>query len=140
MTPLTYQIRRDEYNQFFLVAKRGAILVGSAEGYPTDEGALYVKWLGVEPRYRRHGYGAAMVSALEESAVQWGYKVIVLNPADQRAISFWEAMGYRKTREYRAWSKSLSGTLRELAPANPTVGPPLPQGLRQFWPNQPADP
>ena len=141
MTPLTFQVRRDEYNQFFLTATREGKLVGQAEGYPyTEEGALYLKWLSVEPRYRRHGYGTEMVSALEELAAQWGYRTIILNPADQRAISFWEAMGYRKGREYRAWYKPLSATLRDLAPANPTVGPPLPEGLRLFWPGQPAEP
>jgi ribosomal protein S18 acetylase RimI-like enzyme len=81
-----------------------------------------------------------MVSALEELAAEWGYKAIILNPRDQRAILFWEAMGYRKRREYHAWYKSLSVSLDDLAPVNPTLGPPLPQGLRQFWPNQPPDP
>lgn len=117
--------------------------MGWAEGFPDTEGsALYLKWLSVDPRYRRHGYGARLVSELEELAAGWGYDTIALHPGDRRAALFWEAMGYRMKEgdPYGKWHKPLSLTLRDLAPANPTVGPPLPQGLRLFWPNQPAEP
>ena len=143
MTPLTFQVRRDEFNQFFLTATRGGKLVGQAEGYPdTEEGSLYLKWLSVEPRYRRHGYGTALVSALENLAAEWGYEAVVLKPGDRRAALFWEAMGYRMKRGdlYGKWHKPLSLTLRDLAPANPALGPPVPQGFRLFWPNQPGEP
>ena len=138
MPAVQFVVQRDEFQQFFLQARRGAVLVGNAEGYPESPGVLFIKWLGVEPRYRRHGYGTEMVRELERLAQEWGYHSIALSARDRRAADFWEAMGYRRTQTGHSWAKRLEDV--DLFPTAPNVGPPLPRQARVFWPGQPPEP
>lgn len=140
MPELAVEITRDEYRQFFLEARRGDTRVGYAEGYEHSPDTIFIKWLGVEPRYRRHGYGTVMVQKVEQFAIQSGYHSIALQPRDRRSASFWAAMGYqmRQGDQYGYWFRQLEDL--DLIPNRPDVGPPLPRQARVFWPGRPQEP
>ena len=140
MVELQFDVKRDEYQQFFLQARRGSTIVGNAEGYPDSPGVLFIKWLGVGSRYRRHGYGTEMVRELERLAQGWGYHSIALSVNDRRSAAFWEAMGYtwRQGDEPRRRLKRLEDL--DLVPNSPAAGPPVPRELRVFWPGRPLEP
>ncbi|MGI8332492.1 GNAT family N-acetyltransferase [Actinomadura scrupuli] len=76
-------------------------LVGFAEillAHPVD-GDPWIGLLLVDGRLRRHGYGRAIATALEdrfrdEGAGRAGLAVLENNP---EALAFWTALGYRET-------------------------------------------
>jgi len=53
-----------------------------------------VRYMAVSPDYQRHGIGAAILNALEETAMQWRMQTILLNSRES-AVGFYQRQGYQ---------------------------------------------
>jgi putative acetyltransferase len=86
-------------------AAGGVFLIGHLEGIPVacgalrpmDASAVEVKRMYVHDTHRGHGFGRAMLAALEEIASERGYRVIRLETGDGQpeAIALYESDGYQ---------------------------------------------
>ena len=86
-------------------AAGGVFLIGSSDGQavacgalrPMEAGAVEVKRMYVRDTHRGHGFGRAMLAALEEIARERGYRVIRLETGDGQpeAIALYESAGYQ---------------------------------------------
>jgi ribosomal protein S18 acetylase RimI-like enzyme len=79
-----------------LVAEAKARLVGSIIGtFDGWRGNIYR--LAVHPEYRRQGVASALVAEIEKQLAKRGAKRItaLVEKLHPRAMSFWEAVGYR---------------------------------------------
>lgn len=66
---------------------------------PVGDGAIEIKRIRVDPDHQRNGYGAAVLSALEDAARRAGYERAVLETHELLAAAqaLYESRGYRET-------------------------------------------
>jgi GNAT superfamily N-acetyltransferase len=84
----------------------GAFLVGEFEGEIVAMGGIVpaertttaeLKRMRVAPEHQRHGFGRAILEALEDAARERGFDRLLLDTADrQDAAPFYRAQGYRE--------------------------------------------
>lgn len=81
--------------ELFLVGEvDGRVVASAMGGYEGHRG--WVNYLAVHPAYRRHGYGRALMLALEEKLLALGCPKLNLQVRESNTavIQFYEAMGY----------------------------------------------
>jgi GNAT superfamily N-acetyltransferase len=80
----------------FLVGRLAGIAVACGALRPIDAGTVELKRMYVRDAHRGHGFGRAMLVALEEIARERGYSVIRLETGDGQpeAIALYESAGY----------------------------------------------
>jgi putative acetyltransferase len=81
----------------FLIGRLGDIAVACGALRPMEAGAVEVKRMYVRDSHRGHGFGRAMLVALEEIAARRGYRTIRLETGGSQpeAIALYESAGYR---------------------------------------------
>jgi len=104
----------------FLVGRFGDVAVVCGALRPMEPGAVEVKRMYVRDAHRGRGFGRAMLAALEEIAVQRGYRTIRLETGGSQpeAIALYESAGYQSIPCYgdhasdplsRCFEKRLAG-------------------------------
>lgn len=81
--------------ELFLVGEvDGRVVAAAMGGYEGHRG--WVNYLAVHPDYRRHGYGRALMQALEEKLLALGCPKLNLQVRESNTavIQFYEALGY----------------------------------------------
>jgi putative acetyltransferase len=103
------------------VARGGVFLVGRFDGpaaacggiRPVGEGVMEVKRMFVRPEFRGRGLARAILAALEQAAMDRGYRTIRLETGDVQpeAVALYRSSGYRPiacySAEYEADPRSL---------------------------------
>jgi putative acetyltransferase len=82
----------------FLVGRLGTSAVACGALRPMDEGVVEVKRMYVRDGHRGHGFGRAMLAALEEIAARRGYRTIRLETGGSQpeAIALYESAGFHR--------------------------------------------
>jgi putative acetyltransferase len=82
----------------FLIGRLAEIAVACGALRPMEDGAIEVKRMYVRDRHRGHGFGRAMLVALEEIAVRRAYRIIRLETGGSQpeAIALYESAGYHR--------------------------------------------
>ena len=111
----------------FLVARRGERLIGCGALRPIELGSAAtaeIKRMFVTPAERGRGVARAILSALEQRAVEFGYRRLVLETGDRQpeAVGLYEHAGYRRCACYgqyaeRDWSVCFEKSLDRAAVA-----------------------
>ncbi|MFI7635280.1 GNAT family N-acetyltransferase [Nonomuraea sp. NPDC049400] len=87
----------------FLVGELGSRVVSMGGLKPVDTCTAEICRLRVHPEYQRRGFGAAMLHALEQRAVELGFERVrgdtTLN--QQAALSLYERQGWRELSRHR---------------------------------------
>lgn len=86
----------------FLVAYRGAHPVGCGGVKRLDDTAGEIKRLYVVPEERGRGVGRVLVGALEQAAVEFGWRTVRLDTGDQQpdALALFRSTDYREISDY----------------------------------------
>jgi len=107
----------DGYNVILFAAYAHDALVGTVQlergHFETSRHRGEVAKLIVDPQYRRRGYGAGLMDALESRAVTLGMEVLVLDTRPGEPVErLYEARGYLRTGLVPNWMKYRSGEYR----------------------------
>ncbi len=100
----------DEYNDAHIrYDLNGSVQIGMEENgtliagllaYVTVYKILYVDIVFVDERYRRKGYGTALIKEMEHRAKEMGVNTIRLDTFDWQGTAFYKALGYREVGSY----------------------------------------
>jgi GNAT superfamily N-acetyltransferase len=100
----------DRYAAMEFLPPEGAFLIIEADGVTLAGGALRklvdgigeIKRMWTAPTQRGRGYGRRVLAALEDAAVQRGYRSLRLEPGDlqRAAIALYTSAGYREIAPY----------------------------------------
>ncbi len=112
-----------------------AIAIAQGTGYDSDnyrwfseryERFLYLDRIAVDAGRRRHGLGAALYEAMEETAAASGRMVCEVNvePPNEVSLAFHRARGYREV------GRLAHGTVRTVALFSKEIQSPPPAGAR----------
>ncbi|MBI3190516.1 GNAT family N-acetyltransferase [archaeon] len=61
-----------------------------------DKGNARIRFIAIDEKYQKRGFGKIMMEELEKSAKEKGYRKIVLW-GDEPAVKFYEKLGYKNT-------------------------------------------
>ena len=75
-------------------------LIAGLDACMTAYKILYVSTVFVDANHRRHGYGKALMTALEQRARALGANMIRLDTFDWQGKAFYEALGYEIVGSY----------------------------------------
>ncbi|UNX53288.1 GNAT family N-acetyltransferase [Georgenia sp. TF02-10] len=83
----------------FLVATLGPVVVGMGALRPVDVVTAEVKRMRVLPRWQGRGVGRAVARALEDRAVDLGFRRLVLDTTEQQraAVALYASLGFVRT-------------------------------------------
>jgi GNAT superfamily N-acetyltransferase len=86
----------------FVVIMHGAVTVAGGGFRRHDARTCEVKRMWTDARYRRQGYAASVLGALEDAAWEAGYSRLILEtgPRQPEAEAFYEARGYKRIEVY----------------------------------------
>jgi len=86
----------------FVIAYEGDTPVASGGIRTWEPGVCEIKRMFVSPGARRHGYGRQLLAALERTAVEIGFRRIVLDTLDSHvdAMKFYDQTGYQRVPAY----------------------------------------
>lgn len=80
--------------------------IGDVVGFGRISRAAWVQMCYIVPEALHKGYGKAMLSAMEQQAVQWGLDIIKLN-SSITAKAFYERNGYRLNGQPKMFGSTL---------------------------------
>jgi GNAT superfamily N-acetyltransferase len=86
----------------FLVARRAGAPVGCGALRRLDGRVAEIRRMWVDPAARRSGVARAVLAALEDAAVELGYRTIRLDTADylRESVPLYESSGYARIAAY----------------------------------------
>jgi GNAT superfamily N-acetyltransferase len=97
----------------------GLFLVAEVDGEPAGcgawrvhaPGAVEIKRVYVEPRFRRRGLARLLVESLERTAAEAGARAVVLNSGTRQpeALALYDLLGYRPIPGYGIYAQSRDG-------------------------------
>jgi GNAT superfamily N-acetyltransferase len=86
----------------FVIAYDGDRPVASGGIRTWEPGVCEIKRMFVRPEARRHGYGRQLLEAVEQMAIEAGFRRIVLDTLDAHvdAMRFYDTTGYKRVPAY----------------------------------------
>ncbi len=87
----------------FLVGTLGGDVVAMGAVKKTTDERAEIKYMRVDPKFQRRGFGQVILTALERRAAELGYETLHLDTAvgQKTARHLYESNGYRETRRGR---------------------------------------
>ena len=87
----------------FLVGTLGGDVVAMGAVKKTTDDRAEIKYMRVDPKFQRRGFGRTMLEVLERRAIELGYETLHLDTAvrQRAARRLYESNGYREVRRGR---------------------------------------
>lgn len=100
---------------FCLVAESGDRIVGFAMGTLIEKRRSawkygYLIWVGVSPRYKRHGLGTRLTERLTERFIDHGARILIVDTqkSNREALQFFKKQGFGNEIDHVYLSRNLS--------------------------------